>query len=85
MKIPALYHELKDLAERLGYSIVQDTGSFSGGECTVEGQATIVLNKAAPIEQRLRYLAQALAGRDMTDVYVKPAVRNLLDFYQESL
>ncbi len=79
MKVPALYRELQNLAERLGYTVVQDTGSFSGGLCTVEGQAMIVLNRSAPIEQRLRYLAHALAGRDMTDIYVKPAVRKLLE------
>jgi hypothetical protein len=83
MKIPALFRELQLLAERLGYAVVQDTGNFNGGVCTVEGQAMIVLNRSAPVEQRLRYLAQALAGRDMADVYVKPIVRNLLEFYQE--
>lgn len=83
MKVPALFRELQDLAERLGYAVVQDTGSFTGGVCTVEGQVMIVLNRSAPIEQRMRYLAQALATRNMDDVYIKPAVRNLLDFYLE--
>lgn len=83
MKVPALFRELQDLAERLGYAVVQDTGSFTGGICTVEGQEMIVLNRSAPLEQRMRYLAQALAARDMADVYIKPAVRNLLETYQE--
>ncbi len=84
MKKPALYRELQDLAERLGYVVVQDTGSFNGGICTLEGENMIVLNRSAPLEQRLAYLAKALATQDMADVYVKPAVRNLLETYQES-
>ncbi|MCK4577659.1 MAG: hypothetical protein KAU50_02640 [Candidatus Marinimicrobia bacterium] len=83
MKPEALFQELEELAGRLGLSIVVDRGNFKGGSCILEGEKLIVLNKSAPQEQRLSLLAQALASRNLQDLFIKPAVRAYLENYHD--
>ncbi len=81
-KTVPLYQELEQLADRLGFSVIIDSGHFKGGACVMEGEDMIILNGGAPLEQRLQHLVEAVATRDLSDIYLKPAVRELLDRYQ---
>lgn len=83
MKLPAIYTELEEVASRLGMTVVLDRGSFKGGFCILEGEEIIVLNKSVPIEQRTRYLAEALLQKDLTGIYLKPAVRKWMDTFDQ--
>ncbi len=82
MKLPKFYSELEALAEALGLSVVLDRGSFIGGLCRFEGQELLVLNMSASLAQRTRQLAETLAARDLSNVYIKPGVRSALERYQ---
>lgn len=79
VKPETLYQQLVELAERLGLPIILDKGPFSGGACILDGDELIVLNKSTPFEQRTRLLAEALASRDLGEIYLKPALRELLE------
>jgi hypothetical protein len=83
MKLPALFQELEEVASRLGLAVVLDRGSFKGGDCILEGEEMVVLNKATPLELQARHLAEALGKRDLQGIYLKPAVRLFLDRYQD--
>ena len=83
MKLPALFRELEEVAARLGLSVVLDRGNFKGGDCILEGEEIVVLNKATPLEQQARHLAEALGKRDLQGIYLKPVVRLFLDRYQD--
>ena len=74
-----LFQELEAVADRLGLSVVLDRGSFTGGTCQLEGEEIIVLNRSHPLEQRTRILMEALRERDLSDVYLKPVMRELLE------
>ncbi|MEE9161644.1 MAG: hypothetical protein V3U35_01615 [Candidatus Neomarinimicrobiota bacterium] len=78
-KPETLYQQLVELAERLGLPVILDKGPFSGGACILEGDELIVLNKSTPFEQRTRLLAEALASRELGEIYLKPALRELLE------
>ncbi len=79
VKPETLYLQLVELAERLGLPIILDKGPFSGGACILDGDELIVLNKSTPFEQRTRLLAEALVSRDLGEIYLKPALRELLE------
>lgn len=83
MKLLALFQELEEVASRLGLAVVLDRGNFKGGDCILEGEEMVVLNKATPLEQQARHLAEALGKRDLQGIYLKPAVRLFLDRYQD--
>lgn len=78
----AIYQELEEVAARLGFSVILDTGPFHGGACVLDGNEMIILNSSAPLEQRLQHLAEALGRRDLSRIYLKPAIRLILDQYQ---
>lgn len=85
MKLTTLYQELEDLATRLGLPVVLDRGNFRGGICTVDGEEIVVLNKSMPLEQRARYLIEAIGTKDLNGIFIKPAVRNLIEERLESI
>ncbi|MFC1484346.1 hypothetical protein ACFL6Q_04800 [Candidatus Neomarinimicrobiota bacterium] len=82
-KLEAMFHELEEVASRMGLQVILDKGPFTGGACILEGEQLIVLNKSTPLEQRTRLLAEALCQLDLSNVYLKPAVRAVLENYQE--
>ncbi len=83
-KFEALYIELEELAHRLGLQVILDKGSFTGGACIFEGEEFIVLNKSIPMQQRIRLFAEALGRKDLSSIYLKPAVRMIIDDYLDA-
>ena len=81
-KVDTMYQDLEEVAARLGFSVILDSGPFKGGACTLDGDEMIVLNSSAPLEQRMQHLAEALGQRDLSRVYLKPAIRLILNQYQ---
>ncbi len=79
MKLPALIEELEEVVTRLGMTVVLDRGSFKGGDCILDGEGMVVLNKSTPLEQRARHLAEALSKHDLQGIYLKPVVRAFLE------
>lgn len=72
---------LLELAEDLGIKIIQDKGNFKGGYCILKNKDIIVLNKLNPIEQKVKSLAQAFSDLDISEVYIKPAIRDIIESY----
>ena len=46
---------------------------------SLKKKGLIVVNKLNPIEQRIRALAQAFSKMDISKIYVKPAIRCIID------
>ena len=86
MKPHQLYQELKDLAERLQIEVYEHNLKTSGvkvqsGLCCVKGQNMFIMDKHASVHKKIRNLAALLAGVPHEDLYVIPAVRELLEKY----
>ena len=79
MKSTIILQEFEQLAEALDVKIIQEKGNFKGGYCLLEKEGIIVVNKLNPIEQRIRALAQAFSKLDISKIYMKPAIRNIID------
>ncbi len=89
MKPDQLYQELINLAERLQVTVSEQNLKTSGvkvrsGLCKVKGQRLYVMDKHKSIHDKIRLLALQLAAIPHDDLYIKPAVRELLDKYRDA-
>jgi len=79
---------LEELAEKLEILVRDENinieeSSSSGGLCRVEGKYVIILNSKATVKEKIQVMITALQQFDLTDMYVKPIIRELLDGYSE--
>ena len=72
------------MAERLNIKIIQGKGNFNGGYCILENEPVIVLNKNKPIEQRIKKLAQIFSKLDVSNLSMKPIIREMIDIERTS-
>lgn len=79
MKTSQLVEELEELVEQLGYRIRKERGSFRGSSCVLEGDKIVVLNKNHPVEFNIGVLVKLLAEKDLSDIFIKPALRKELE------
>jgi hypothetical protein len=80
----ALLDHLEALAESLGvrvrYDILpEEVGFASGGLCRLKGRYVVIINEKASKAEKIRTLSRALRRFDLGAVYLKPAVRELLE------
>ena len=88
MNEEVLLNQLIDLAERLGISVREENmemeeSSSSGGLCRVERKYMLILNSRATLKEKNQVMIKALQQFDLTEIYLKPAIRELLEGYQE--
>jgi hypothetical protein len=73
--------ELELLAERLGFQVIYGTGEFRGGSCIFRDQTLLLINKRLPLEEKVSIFSRELALRDLKNIYVRPALREILERY----
>jgi len=88
MKPEQVYQELKDLAERLAVTVSEENLRTAGikvrsGLCTVKGRDMFIMDKHQSIHKKIKVLAVQLARMPHEDIYLVPAVREILDKYDE--
>jgi hypothetical protein len=76
--------QLEGLAYMLGIQIryekiVEDEVSSTGGLCRVKGEWVIIINSRATINEKIQTLAKSLKNFDLNNIYVRPALRELLE------
>ncbi len=79
-----LLGQLEELAHSLGIEVrsepIKKAGSFSpGGLCQLKGEYLVILNSTATKEDKIETLAKAVTRFDLTQVYLRPGLRELLD------
>lgn len=79
MKSDKLLLELESVLEKSGYKLRKERGSFRGADCIIEGDKLVIVNKNKPIEAQLDTIAKFLGSVDLTDSFIKPAVRKELE------
>lgn len=79
MKSEKLLLELETVLEKSGYRLRKERGSFRGADCIIEGNKLVIVNKNKPIEAQLSTIAKFLGSVDLTDSFIKPAVRKELE------
>jgi ABC-type enterochelin transport system substrate-binding protein len=86
MKPEQLYQELKDLAEKLEINVseqnLRKTGiKVKSGLCKVKGKNIFIMDKHKSLHKKIKILASQLSKQSHEDLYVVPAVREMLDKY----
>ncbi|NUQ80769.1 MAG: hypothetical protein HUU10_04075 [Bacteroidetes bacterium] len=79
MRKQELLTELEKLATDLGYRIRYEFGDFSGGNCVLNDQKMILINKRIPPEARIVILARIYSSMNLESVIMKPAVRDYIE------
>ena len=79
---------LEELAEQLGISVwdesinLEETFSI-GGLCRVEGKYILILNSKTTTKEKIDVSVKALQQFDLSNMYVKPVIRELLEKYDD--
>ncbi len=84
MDLKEAYQELEACAQQLGLEVRREKGDFEGGLCRVDFERYIIINERKPLANQVRVLAEALAALELDNVYLKPAVRELLERAKET-
>ncbi len=88
MKPEQIYQELKDLAEKLAVTVSEQNLRTAGikvksGLCTVKGRKMFIMAKHKSIHKKIETLAAEVANLPHEDIYIIPAIREMLDKYVE--
>ncbi|MEN6375975.1 MAG: hypothetical protein ABFD75_14500 [Smithella sp.] len=80
-------NQLKELAEKLGISVRDENidieeSSSSGGLCRVEGKYILILNSRTTVKEKNQVMIKALQQFDLSEIYIKPVIRELLEGYK---
>jgi hypothetical protein len=83
MKPEQIYQDLKDLAEKLGVTVSEQSFRTAGipvksGFCLVKGDMHCIIDRNIPVTKKTGILAKSLAHLPHETVYVVPAVRDLI-------
>jgi hypothetical protein len=78
-----LLSQLEDLADKLGIIVREEKidieeASTAGGLCRLQGEYFLILNSRATVKEKIRTAIEALRHFDLTGIYIKPVIRELL-------
>jgi hypothetical protein len=88
MKPEQIYQELRDLAEKLAVTVSEQNLQTAGikvksGLCTVKGKDIFIMDKHKSIHRKIKILAAQLANMPHENIYLIPAIREMLNKYAE--
>ncbi len=84
LKEELLLSQLEELAGKIGIAIryenVSTEESFSsGGLCRLKGEYVLIIHSQVGVEEKIRIISEALKSFSISDIYVKPVIRELLE------
>jgi hypothetical protein len=78
--------QLEELARGFGIEVRYEPISFkeemintAGGLCILRGENLLVINSKAAVRDKIKVFVQALSHFDLDHIYIKPAIRELLE------
>jgi hypothetical protein len=83
MKPDKLYQELKDLAEKLGVTVKEQSFRATGiqvksGFCLIKGEMHCIIDKNISQVKKANVLAKSLHDLPLENVFIIPAVRDFI-------
>jgi hypothetical protein len=80
--------QLEELADKFEISVRDENinieeSSTNGGLCRVDGKYILILHSRATVKEKIQVMIKALQQFDTSDIYVKPAIRELLEGHEE--
>ncbi len=71
--------ELENLVASLGLQLRYEKGNFKGGDCILNDQNLVVMNKKNTTAQKIALLARVVGTYGGDDLYMKPLIRQVVD------
>ena len=83
MEKEKIYQELKDLAEKLDITVSEENLRSAGikvksGLCKIKGRNVFIMDKHKSLHKKIKILACQLAEMNYEDIFIIPAVREVL-------
>jgi len=79
--------QLEGLTDKLGipirYEKIEDELTGTGGLCRIEGNYILIIHSKAGVKEKIQIMIEALKRFDLNDIYVRPALRELLEEYDK--
>jgi len=80
--------QIEELARSLDIAvryekIQKESAFFPGGYCKVKGEDLIIINSRAVLDDKVEIIARALHLFDLSQIYVLPAIRDLIDSFNK--
>ncbi len=84
MNTEHLLNQLEELAGRLGIGVRYENvnveeSSLAGGFCRIKEKYVLIIQPQATINEKVRIITEALKTFPLGDIYVKPALRELIE------
>ena len=83
MKDEEILPKLEEILGQLGVELRYEKGDFEGGICRVGEKQFLLVNKRLMLSQKVNLLARELAGLDLSNIYIVPAIRDLLNQHKK--
>jgi len=88
MNEEVLLNQLEELARKLEILVRDENinieeSSSTGGLCCIEGKYILILNSKSTLKEKNQVMIKALKQFDLSDIYIKPAIRELLEGDEE--
>ena len=87
MKRKQIYQHLIEVAEKKGIRVSEQNLRATGvnarsGLCKVRDESVFIMDKHLTVNEKIEVLVACLREMPLEDIYIVPAVRNLLDHAQ---
>ena len=84
MRRKQVYQHLIEVAEKTGIRVIEQNLRATGvnaqsGLCRVKGESVFIMDKHLTINEKIQTLSASLKQMPLEDIYIMPAVRDLLD------
>jgi len=80
--------QLEELADKLGipirYEKIEDELRNAGGLCRIEDKYVMIIPIQATVKEKLQLMIRGLRRFDLESIYVKPAIRKLLQIEEQN-
>ena len=85
-----LYQSLKELAEKLGVTVLEHNFRKSGfkvksGLCKVKGKTLFIMDKHASVNDKNDFLLSCISKMSHEDIYIIPYLREMLKKFETEM
>lgn len=83
MKLQHILQGFENLIQNLSIDLRYEKGDFAGGLCHLPGKSMLIINDKLTIEKKIRLIAGELRSMELGHIYIRPALRKIIDDGQE--
>lgn len=73
----------ESLIENLSIDLRYEKGDFAGGLCRLPEKNIFIINNRLSIENKIRLIASELRSMNLNNIYIRPALRKIIDDEQD--